>query len=134
MPDGTLDYQNDFKRSERQQEVLLQLRREFASADIFFELPSLLQAVGTTVSTDFPRAKAGDLASLLPLITGPDIQRVVLGYPEFVDAPLEPDLNYLLIPRRDDVRAGMQVLFGPEVVLEGWYLGTESGGPPSTGE
>jgi LCP family protein required for cell wall assembly len=134
LPDGTLDYQNDFKRSERQQEVLLQLRREFASADLLFELPSLLEAVGATVSTDFPRSKAGDLASLLPLITGPDIRRVVLGYPEFVDAPLEPDLNYLLIPRRDEVRAGMQLLFGSGVTLEGWYLGSESGGPPPADE
>ena len=134
LPDGTLDYQNDFKRSERQQEVLLQLRREFASADLLFELPSLLEAVGATVSTDFPRSKAGDLASLLPLITGPDIRRVVLGYPEFVDAPLEPDLNYLLIPRRDQVRAGMQLLFGSGVTLEGWYLGSESGGPPPADE
>ena len=134
LPDGTLDYQNDFKRAERQQEVLLELRREFASADIFFELPGLLQAVGTTVSTDFPRSKAGDLASLLPLITGPDIRRVVLGYPEFVDAPADPDLNYLLIARRDDVRAGMQLLFGPDVALDGWYLGSEAGGPPSTDE
>jgi LCP family protein required for cell wall assembly len=134
LPDGTLDHQNDFKRSERQQEVLLQLRREFASADLLFELPSLLEAVGATVSTDFPRSKAGDLASLLPLITGPDIRRVVLGYPEFVDAPLEPDVNYLLIPRRDDVRAGMQLLFGPDAALEGWYLGSESAGPPSANE
>lgn len=134
LPDGTRDHQNDFKRSERQQEVLLQLRREFASADLLFELPSLLEAVGATVSTDFPRSKAGDLASLLPLITGPDIRRVVLGYPEFVDAPLEPDVNYLLIPRRDDVRTGMQLLFGPDAALEGWYLGSESAGPPSANE
>jgi hypothetical protein len=67
----------------------------------------------------------------MPLITGPDIQRVVLGSPDFVDPPLEPDVNYLLIPRRDDVRAEMQDLFGPDVVLEGWYLGSEAAGPPA---
>jgi polyisoprenyl-teichoic acid--peptidoglycan teichoic acid transferase len=133
LPDGTQEGQNDFKRAERQQEVLLQLRREFASADLFFELPGLLEAVGATVSTDFPRSKAGDLASLLPLITGPDIKRVVLGYPDFVDPPLEPDVNYLLIPRRDDVRTGMQELFGPDAELEGWYLGSDAEGPPADG-
>jgi LCP family protein required for cell wall assembly len=130
LPDGTRERQDDFKRSERQQEVLLQLRREFAAADLLFELPDLLQAVGATVSTDFPRSKAGDLASLLPLITGHDIKRLVLAYPEFVDPPLEPDVNYLLLPRRDDVRAGMQELFGADTVLEGWYLGTDADGPP----
>jgi LCP family protein required for cell wall assembly len=129
LPDGTREDQNDFKRSERQQQVLLELRREFATADLIFELPRLLEAVGAAVSTDFPRSKAGDLASLLPLITGPDIERTVLGYPDFVDAPIDPDVNYLLIPRRDDVRAGMQQLFGADAVLEGWYLGSEADGP-----
>jgi hypothetical protein len=130
LPDGTLEGQDDFKRAERQQAVLLQLRREFASADLLFELPSLLQAVGATVSTDFPRSEAGDLASLLPLITGPDIRRVVLAYPEFVDPPVDPNVNYLLIPRREDVRVGMQELFGADAVLEGWYLGSDAYGPP----
>lgn len=132
LPDGTRDDQNDFKRAERQQEVLLQLRAEFARADLLFELPDLLAAVGATVSTDFPRSKAGDLASLLPLITGPDIERVVLGHPDFVDAPVDPNVNYLLIPRRDDVRAGMQRLFGADAALEGWYLGSDAAGPPTT--
>ncbi|MEO6058452.1 MAG: hypothetical protein ABIQ05_00580, partial [Candidatus Limnocylindria bacterium] len=83
------------------------------------------------VETDFPRSLAGDLASLLPLITGPDIKRVVLGYPEFVDPPLEPLVNYLLIPRRSDVRSEMQRLFGPE--LEGWYLGSQAEDPSQAG-
>ena len=69
------------------------------------------------------------MASLLPLITGPHIQRVVLGYPGFVDLPLDPATNYLLIPRRDAVRAEMQRLFGPK--LEGWYLAQDVAGPPS---
>jgi LCP family protein required for cell wall assembly len=131
LPDGTREYQNDFLRSERQQNVLLELRREFAKADLFFEFPAIVTAIGSTVETDFPRSLAGDLASLLPLIAGPDIKRVVLGYPEFVDPPLEPLVNYLLIPRRRDVRTEMQRLFGQE--LEGWYLGSEAEGPSQVG-
>ncbi len=131
LPDGTREYQNDFLRSERQQKVLLELRRELAKADLIFEFPAIVRAIGSTVETDFPRSLAGDLASLLPLITGPDIKRVVLGYPEYVDPPLEPLINYLLIPRREDVRAEMQRLFGQE--LEGWYLGSEAEGPPAGG-
>lgn len=131
LPDGTREPQNDFKRAERQQTLLLQLRHDIAEADLIFELPAILRAVGRTVETDFPRSLAGDLASLLPLVAGPDIDRVVLSYPQFVDPPIDPNVNYLLIPRRDDVRAEIQRLFGSD--LEGWYLGTEADGPPRPG-
>ncbi|HET6379506.1 MAG TPA: LCP family protein [candidate division Zixibacteria bacterium] len=129
MPDGTRQPQNDFLRAERQQRVLLEFRRELARLDLVFELPPVLEAIGDTVVTDFPRDRAGDLASLLPLITGPDIERVVLGLPEFVDPPLDPTVNYLLIPRRGAIRAEMERLFGAENV-EGWYLTTDAAGPP----
>jgi LCP family protein required for cell wall assembly len=131
LPDGTRVTQNDFIRAERQQTLLLALRREFAQADLIFELPAILQSVGRTVETDFPRSLAGDLASLLPLITGPDIDRVVLSWPDFVDLPVDPRVNYLLIPRREDVRAEMERLFGPD--LQGWYLGSTADGPPQNG-
>lgn len=128
LPDGTRESQNDFSRADRQQLVLLALRDELAEADTLLELPSVLAAIGRTVSTDFPRDQAGDLASLLPLITGPDIERVVLGYPEFVDLPAQPDVNYLLVPRRDAIRERMADLFG-RLALEGWYLGSTAPGP-----
>jgi len=128
LRDGTREQQDDFKRSARQQEVLLELRREMANADVIFELPEVLDAVGRTVSTDFPRDQAGDLASLLPLVTGSDIDRVVLGLPEYVDPPLQPRVNYLLIPRREAVAAEMERLFGARA-LESWYLAGEDGPP-----
>ena len=128
LPDGTREPQTDFARNERQQAVLLALRDELAQADLIFELPNVLRAVGRTVSTDFPRDQAGDLASLLPFIAAPDIERVVLGYPKYVDLPAEPDVNYLLVPRRDDIRAEMARIFG-EDELSGWYLGTTQSQP-----
>ena len=121
MPDGTREPQNDFTRSDRQQLVLLALRGELAEADTFLELPGVLDAIGRTVSTDFPRDQAGDLASLVPVITGPDIERLVLSHPEFLDLPLEPNVNYLLVPKRDAIRDAMADLFG-EDELTGWYL------------
>ncbi len=133
MADGSLDYQSDFKRADRQQQVLLALRREMADTNLVFELPGILQAVGRTVSTDFPRDQAGDLASLLPLIAGPDIDRVVLGYPDYVDAPADPNLNYLLTPKRDAIRDAMAGLFG-STSLRGWYLGSTDELPPPTSE
>jgi polyisoprenyl-teichoic acid--peptidoglycan teichoic acid transferase len=121
MPDGTREPQSDFSRNERQQKVLLALRDELAQADLIFELPAVLRAIGRTVSTDFPRDQAGDLASLLPVIAGPDIERVVLGYPEYVDLPTAPAVNYLLVPKRDAIRHEMARMFG-EDELSGWYL------------
>ena len=128
MPDGERVGQTDFDRSERQQRVLLAMRRELTEADTFLELPQLLAAIGRTVNTDFPRDQAGDFASLLPLIAGPDIERVVLGYPEFVDLPVEPEVNYLLIPKREAIREEMARLFGLDE-LQGWYLGSTAPGP-----
>ncbi len=124
MPDGRRIAQTDFDRNERQQSLLVAVRDELADADLIFELPAVLSAIGRTVDTDFPRDQAGDLASLLPLITGRDIERVVLDYPQFVDAPSEPEVNYLLEPRRDSIREEMERLFGADA-LRGWYLATE---------
>jgi LCP family protein required for cell wall assembly len=130
LPDGTRQPQNDFKRAERQQEVLLALRNEFAAGDVIFELPGILDAIGQTVATDFPRDKVGDLATLLPLVTGPSIQRVVLGYPDYVNLPTNPGVNYLLRPKRAAIRSEMQQLFGAD--LKGWYLGSTAAGPSSS--
>jgi hypothetical protein len=55
---------------------------------------------------------------------------VVLSWPDFVDLPTQPLVNYLLTPRRDDLRAEMRRLFGPELV--GWYMAGTSNGPPET--
>jgi len=128
MPNGEQVAQSDFERNERQQAVLLAMRREIAEGDTFLELPDILRAVARTVSTDFPRDKAGDLASLLPLITGPDIDRVVLSYPEYVDLPENPAANYVLIPRRDAIRDEMERIFGRRELV-GWYLASEAEGP-----
>lgn len=131
LPNGTVEPQNDFTRADRQQKVLLALREKLAQANLVFALPGILDAVGQTVSTDFPRAAAGDLASLLPLITGPEITRVVLGLPQYVDPPVDPVANYLLIPKRDAVRAEAQRLFGADGPLKGWYVGSTASAPPA---
>ncbi len=133
MPNGESVPQSDFARSDRQQRVLLAVRQELAQADTIFELPGILGAIGRTVSTDFPREQAGDLSSLLPLITGPDIDRLVLGYPDYVELPVNPDANYLLIPKRDAIREEMAEIFAPDD-LRGWYLGSTAEAPDTEAE
>ena len=52
----------------------------------------------------------------------------MLGYPEFVDLPADPEVNYLLIPKRDAIREEMARIFGLENLV-GWYLGSTAPGP-----
>jgi len=130
LADGTVVPQNDFLRAARQQDMLLALRQQFATANWIFALPSLLNAVADTVTTDFPRDEAGNLASLLPLIAGPGIKRVVLSLPDYTSLAPNPQLDYLLLPKRSAIRTEMQTLFGG--ALKGWYMGTTDLYPPSS--
>lgn len=131
LPDGTVEEQNDYLRAARQQEFLLALRQKFANTNLLTSLPGLLTAVSQTVTTDFPRAQAGNLASLGPLIGSGDIDRVVLGWPGYVDLPADPLNYYLLIPQRDAIRVEMARILGGEAQLLGWYLGSAADGPPT---
>jgi LCP family protein required for cell wall assembly len=130
MPDGEVIVQNDFLRAARQQEFLLAVQHKLASANLFLALPGLLQAVSETVVTDIPRAQAGDMATLAPLIASDDVTRVVLGWPGYVDLPVDPLTYYLLVPDRDAIRTEMATLLGGPEALVGWYLGSEAAGPP----
>jgi LCP family protein required for cell wall assembly len=131
MPDGTVETQDDFLRAARQQEFLLALQRKLRETNLFLTLPALLQAVTDTITTDVPRDQAGDLATLAPVIASEDVQRVVLGWPGYVDLPVDPRTYYLLIPRRDAVREEMASLLGGPDLLTGWYLGSSAAGPPN---
>jgi LCP family protein required for cell wall assembly len=129
LPDGTVEEQNDFIRAGRQQEFLLAVQQQVAATNLLVSFPGLLNAVSETVATDFPRTQAGDLASLARLIASGDVERVVLGWPEYVELPVDPETYYLLVPRRDAVRDEMARLLGKEPLM-GWYLATDDPGPP----
>jgi len=130
MPDGTVEDQNDFLRAARQQEFLLAFQQQVAATNLLVSFPGLLNAVSQTVTTDFPRTQAGDLASLATLVGSRDVERVVLGWPGYVELPVDPLTYYLLIPRRDAVRDEMALLLGGPEALVGWYLATTDAGPP----
>ena len=55
----------------------------------------------------------------------------MLGWPGYVDLPINPQTYYLLIPSRDAIRAEMAGLLGDEAELVGWYLASLADGPPS---
>ena len=75
------DGQTDFTRQTRQQEILLALRSKVVKGDALFSLPSLLEAVGKTVSTDLPPERLPDLAVLAGEIPAKRIVRVVVRFP-----------------------------------------------------
>jgi LCP family protein required for cell wall assembly len=131
MADGEVIQQDDFLRAARQQEFLLAVQQKLAETNLFLALPGLLDAVSRTVTTDIPRAQAGDMATLAPVIASEDIARTVLGWPGYVDLPVDPQTYYLLIPRREAIRAEMAALLGGPEGLVGWYLGSEAAGPPN---
>ena len=133
MPDGSIEGQSDFDRAERQQLLLIAMRNELGQADTILELPGILAAVARTISTDVERGAAAELASLMPLVTGTDIERVVLDYPTYVELPESPGENYLLVPRRDVIRAKMAEIFGADE-LSGWYLGSDAERPGTPSE
>jgi hypothetical protein len=51
-----------------------------------------------------------------------------------VEPPVDPEVNYLLIPRRAAVRLEAQRLFGDEGPLAGWYVGSDAATPDEAGE
>ena len=130
LPNGTVQEQDDFKRAARQQELLVALGDSIASSNWVLRLPDILNAIAETVTSDFPRGDAGNLASLLPLVLQRNITKVVLGWPGFVDLPTQPLVNYLLIPRRAAIRAEDRKLFGASGPLKGWYVGSTAQVPP----
>ncbi len=73
--------QTDFTRQARQQEILLALRSKVVKGGALFSLPSLLDAVGDTVSTDLPPERLPDLAVLAGEIPAKKILRVVVRFP-----------------------------------------------------
>jgi len=131
LPNGTVEQQDDFKRAARQQVLLEALGDQIASSNWVLRLPDILNAIGETVSTDFPRGGAGNLGSLLPMVLQRNITKVVLGYPGFVDLPTQPLVNYLLIPRRAAIRAEDKKLFGADGPLKGWFVGSSAALPPA---
>jgi LCP family protein required for cell wall assembly len=74
--------ESDFTRAARQQDVLLALRDKVTSTGtLFFQLPSLFDALGDTVRTDFPVGRLPDAAALLDEIENDNVTRAVIRFP-----------------------------------------------------
>ncbi len=80
--DGNGD-NNDFKRADRQQEVLISLLHKMSSPSQILNLPSLVSTIGASVTTNFPRDKAADYIALGQDVPSQNITKIVLSVPEY---------------------------------------------------
>jgi polyisoprenyl-teichoic acid--peptidoglycan teichoic acid transferase len=127
--------QTDFTRQARQQEILLALRSKVVKGGALFSLPSLLEAVGQTISTDLPAERLPDLAVLAGEIPSKRIVRVVVRYP--LVHPAKPGQNKygaVQLPEIDRILAMATALFpAPGTTPKGWNpkLALEPSAQPS---
>jgi LCP family protein required for cell wall assembly len=76
---------NDFTRSSRQQEVLVDLLHKMAEPGQILNLPSEIQTMGSTVSTNFPADKVADYVNAV--VNQP-------SFPTFTQVVLSPSAGY----------------------------------------
>jgi LCP family protein required for cell wall assembly len=104
--------QTDFTRQTRQQEILLALRAKVLKGGALFSLPSLIEGVGQTISTDLPAERLPDLAVLASEIPSKRIVRVVVRFP--LVRPAKPGQNKygaVQLPEIDRILAMAGALF-----------------------
>ena len=117
--------QTDFTRQARQQEILLALRSKVVHGGALLSLPSLLDAVGSTVETDLPPDRLPDLAVIAGEIPPKQIVRVVIRYPLVHPAkPGESQYGAVQLPFYDRILAMSAALFSPAgTPPQGWKPG-----------
>jgi LCP family protein required for cell wall assembly len=74
--------ESDFKRADRQQEILVAIRAKMLSGgSLLWQVPSLLDAVGDLITTDIPVGLLPTLATIADEMGAGGITRTVLRYP-----------------------------------------------------
>jgi LCP family protein required for cell wall assembly len=106
---------NDFKRADRQQQLLLALKAKMTQPDVISKLPDLLEIAGRTVSTDLPPDLLRESVGLASDINAAKVQRVVLGPPYSHHPPTTSTGGiYTLVLLMDKLKALSVELFGSD--------------------
>jgi polyisoprenyl-teichoic acid--peptidoglycan teichoic acid transferase len=91
---------SDWKRSARQQQVLIALLHKMASPSQILALPSLLKTLGAYVDTDFPANEVADYVALGQDVPSENITQIVLGPPYTVTGiTTQSAANCLVMPK-----------------------------------
>jgi LCP family protein required for cell wall assembly len=113
------DANGDFGRSNRQQQVLLQLRRKANGWNLFFKIPQLASDLSNSVQDDVPPTKLLDLARLARHINGSNIQRIILSAPTYctyasINTPI--GIQDVLLPKWKKILPLVRKYMGPVAV------------------
>ena len=107
------DLTGDFGRSERQQQVLLQLRRRATGWNLLFKIPELASTVSGMLRTDLSPTRLLDLARLSRRMDASSITRVVLSAPTYCTADTTSDGQNVLDPNWQAITPVVRRLFAP---------------------
>lgn len=102
--------ESDLTRAARQQEVLVAMRDQAVSAGLVVRLPQLMEAVGSTVSTDLAPDQLPQLAALAEQIGGSSTHKYVLGSPQIKGAT--GPFGSVFLPVTAKIQAMAKVVFG----------------------
>ena len=120
--------ESDLTRAARQQQVLLALRNRVAGDGLLFRLPSLLQAVGSTVRTDLPQDRLPQLAALAGQIDASSVVKVVLTSPQ-IKSGGSTKYGSVFLPVPSRIAALTKVVFGPPGGDPTWPVPAASASP-----
>ena len=108
---------DDYGRARRQQQVILAVKEQVMRADmipsLILRLPQLVQTFTGSVETDIPISKAASLADLARQLDLNNIQQVVIDR-SLGEERNDPNIGFVLIPDRDQIRPLMDHLFGTQ--------------------
>jgi polyisoprenyl-teichoic acid--peptidoglycan teichoic acid transferase len=108
---------SDWKRSSRQQLVLVALLHKMAQPSQILALPSLLKTLGASVDTDFPANQVADYVALAQDVPSANITQVVLGPPYTITGTSNVNAANCLL--NDKVAALSVQLFGADSLWSG---------------
>jgi polyisoprenyl-teichoic acid--peptidoglycan teichoic acid transferase len=103
---------DDFVRTARQQQVLTAVRDKLTAGNLVLSLPSILDAIQSTIATDVPQDRIAELAQAIQDASATNIERAVLQPPEYVTPATGADGAYILLPDLDAIRELGQRLIG----------------------
>jgi len=103
---------SDFTRADRQQQLLTAIRDKLTAGNLLLGLPSLLDAVKNTITTDVPSVRLAELAQAVQGADMSGLRRIVLQPPDYMHADPYSSAGYVLIPNLDAIRAIGEQLIG----------------------
>lgn len=103
---------NDFTRAARQQQLLTAIRDKLTAGNLLTQLPSLLDAVKSALSTDIPAGEFPKLAQIVQNAGLSDVQRAVIQPPLVKAIFPGPGGAYILSPDFQAILALGQRLMG----------------------